>query len=103
MGVHGDPPYRLFAAEAGTERGREAILDAFRGEADEDGPPANQRRGIIAANHLTDALEWKPMRTAVIIEQHLVPRAVEPGVWCTAGIGGRDRGLAATGGVALLG
>jgi len=50
-------PISALAAEAGTERGREAILDAFRGDADKDGPPANQRRGIIDADHLTDALE----------------------------------------------
>src|SRR5438477_308409 len=66
-------------------------------------PPANQRGGLIAAHDLANALECKTARTAVIIEQHLVPGAVEPDVGSAAVVEGGDQGLAEAQLIALRG
>jgi len=68
IGVQGDAVDRRGLAEPGVEWRREAVLDAFRGDADDDRPVAHQRRGNVAVHDLADAFLRERVGTTVIVE-----------------------------------
>src|SRR5215471_18692357 len=78
MGMYGDAVYRISVVEPCIERGREEIFNAFRGDADNDRPPAHERLGIFAVHDFADASVQERIWAAAIIEKHLVAPAVEP-------------------------
>ena len=55
-------------------------MHALRVDADNDNPPTNERGRIGTAHDLADAFDWKRVGTTVIVEQNLIPAAVEPDV-----------------------
>ncbi len=91
--MDGDAVHRT-AVEAGAERRRKRVLDAFGGDADQHDPIADERSQIVAIHDLAQAPLREGLWTAPVIEQHLVSAIIELDVGAARLVERLDHGLA---------